>query len=515
MVEKLCLANPLELFLDKARDQFTRADMLRVINERNIERIAFHYTGIDGQLKELKLPVSSLAGAERILAMGERVDGSSLFKGMVETAASDLYVIPSYRTAFLNPFDERSLSFLCRFLDRQGNYAVFPPENILRLAHQRFIQRSGCELHALGELEFFLIGEGGHEVFAPQRQAGYHATAPFFKSGDVVNEMVRYIAQITGAVKYAHAEVGFIESVRSDRPLLAGKRAEQHEIEFLTRPIDEMGDFIALAKWIIRNVAYRRGMMATFAPKLEEGVAGNGLHVHVELVRQGRNIMTRDDGSLSDEALKLIGGIVYYAPTLSAFGNTVASAFLRLVPNQEAPTRICWSHTNRSALVRVPLGWAGFAGIDNLAQMVNGPHDAAYHDPRGRQTVELRSPDGSAAFHLLLAGMTVAAEHGLMHDDMKELALRTQVQGDIFQDKSLVEGLVALPGSCVACARMLEKHRALYETGGVFPPSVMDYVIKLLTKENDEHLNRELSQMSAEERLVETRKVMHRDIHRH
>ena len=293
---------------------------------------------------------------------------------------------------------------------------------------------------------------------------------------------------------------------------MAGKRAEQHEIEFLTRPIDEMGDFIALAKWIIRNVAYRRGMMATFAPKLEEGVAGNGLHIHMELVKGGRNVMTGEDGALSDEALQLIGGIVYYAPTLSAFGNTVASAFLRLVPNQEAPTRICWSHTNRSALVRVPLGWAG---IDDLSQAVNQVGDLPYRDQRGRQTVELRSPDGSAAFHLLLAGMTRAAEYGLTTVGMKELALRTQVKGDIFQDKHLLESLVALPGSCVACARMLDKHRALYEEGGVFPKGVIEHVIRLLNKENDEHLNRELSQMSAEERLVETRRVMHRDIHRY
>ena len=95
MVDKLSLGNPLAILLDKSCDQFNRSDMLRVITERNIERIAFHYTGMDGQLKELKLPVSNLAQAERILAMGERVDGSSLFKGMVETASSDLYVVPS------------------------------------------------------------------------------------------------------------------------------------------------------------------------------------------------------------------------------------------------------------------------------------------------------------------------------------------------------------------------------------------------------------------------------------
>ena len=160
-------------------------------------------------------------------------------------------------------------------------------------------------------------------------------------------------------MKYAHAEVGYIDSVRSDLPLLAGRRAEQHEIELLTRPIEEMGDLIGLARWIIRNVAHRNGMLATFAPKIEEGVAGNGLHFHMELMKDGQNIMS-DDGrrACRPDARKLIGGLVDYASTLSAFGNTVASSFLRLVPNQEAPTRICWSHNNRSALIRVPLGWS-------------------------------------------------------------------------------------------------------------------------------------------------------------
>jgi glutamine synthetase len=512
VVDNVLLANPLSLLLDKEREDFTRADMLRVIRERNIERISFHYTGIDAQLKELRLPFSNLEQAQRILASGERVDGSSLFKDLVDTSCSDLYVIPSYRTAFISPFDNRSLDFICRFLDRDENLAAFPPDNILSIAHERFKQNTGTELHALGELEFFLLGEGGPEYFAPQQQAGYHASSPFFKSGDVVNEMLRYLAQITGAIKYAHAEVGFIESVRSDLPLLTGRRAEQHEIEFLTRPVEEMGDFLALAKWIIRNVAYRHGMLATFVPKLEEGVAGNGFHIHMELVKDGHNIMTKPGGELSDEALKLIGGIVHYAATLSAFGNTIASAFLRLVPNQEAPTRICWSHANRSALIRVPLGWSR---NEHLAKKVNPNEPEHYRDARGRQTVELRSPDGSAIFHLLLAGLTTAAEYGLTKEGMIDLAKRTFVKGNIFEEKEKLSELEPLPGSCVACSNLLNQRRSMYEEFGVFPKTVIDYVVSLLAKEDDLHLNSRLSRMTAEERLHTTRKLMHHDMHRH
>lgn len=512
MTAPLPLSNPLCTLLDKEREDFTRADLLEVIAKKGIERLTFHYTALDGQLKEMRLPFSDIREAERLLASGERVDGSNLLKGLVDASVSDLYVVPSYKTTFINPFDSSSLDFLCRFLDRKGELAHLPPDNILSIAHSRFKERTGLDLHVLGELEFFLVGPGGTEYYTRPRQTGYHSASPFMKGGEIVDEMVRHIQQITGAVKYAHSEVGFIESVRSDKSFLVGSRAEQHEIEFQTRPIEEMADFIALAKWLIRNVASRHGMMATFAPKLEEGVAGNGFHVHLELLRDGKNIMVGERHGLSTEALKLIGGVVHYASTLSAFGNTVAAAFLRLVPNQEAPTRICWSHSNRSVLVRVPLGWSGDR---DLSAKVNPSEPAAFQDDRGRQTVELRSPDGSALFHLLLAGLVTAAEHGLTAEGMLDLAEHTYVQGNIFEDPELLARLEPLPGSCVACAQLLLERRAMYEELGVFPPSVIDYVADLLIKEHDEHLNRQLAQMPAEERLTATRQIMHRDLHRH
>jgi glutamine synthetase len=252
-------------------------------------------------------------------------------------------------------------------------------------------------------------------------------------------------------------------------------------------------------------------MLATFVPKLEEGVAGNGFHFHMELIRDGENLMTLPGGGLSPEALKLIGGLVHYAPTLSAFGNTVASAFLRLVPNQEAPTRICWSDSNRSALIRVPLGWAQ---TPNLAPRVNPAEKEPYADDRGRQTVEIRSPDGSALYHLLLAGLTTAAEYGLTTEGIQEQAGETRVTGNIFSDQELLNRLKPLPGSCVAAARLLQQHRDMYDKFGVFPPAVVDYVIELLLREDDAMLNASLSKMTADERLTATRHVMHRDIHR-
>jgi glutamine synthetase len=513
------LANPLSVILDKSPGDFTRSDFLRVISERHIERITFHYTALDGKLKELNLPVASAAEAESILAEGERVDGSSLFKGMVDASLSDLYVVPVYRTAFFNPFDAGSLDFICRYLTKEGELAPFALDSILVNANRVFRRTSGLELRALGELEFFLVSDPGRSLYPARRQHGYHAASPFLKSGEILNEMVRNITQITGAVKYAHSEVGFVASVRSDLEEIRGKQAEQLEVEYLPLPVEEMADALVLGRWLIRNTAYRHGCVATFTPKIEEGVAGNGLHFHFELAREGRNIMSGEDGRISESARRLIGGLCYYADSLTSFGNTVSSAYLRLVPNQEAPTRICWSDLNRSAMIRVPLGWSN---LRHLAKRLNPQQPPGPEEAAGRQTVELRSPDGSAIIHLLLAGVVMAADWSFREDDSLfnkvmplELADSLYVRGNVFTDEALLRKLPPLPRSCVESSRILLEKRELYERDDVFPPSVIEYVARLLEAEDDETMNQMLADLPADDRLRETRKIMHRDLHRH
>jgi glutamine synthetase len=513
------LANPLSVILDKSPADFTRSDLLRAIDKRHIERVTFHYTALDGKLKELRLPVASSAEAESILAEGERVDGSSLFKGMVDASLSDLYVVPVYRTAFFNPFDAGSLDFICRYLTKDGDLAPFALDSILTSANRVFRRTSGLELRALGELEFFLLSDPGLPLYPGRKQHGYQAAPPFLKSGEILNEMVRHITRITGAVKYAHSEVGFVASVRSDLEEIRGKQAEQLEIEYLPLPVEEMADALVLGRWLIRNTAYKHGCVATFTPKIEEGVAGNGLHFHLELARGGRNVMSDQGGGISETARRLIGGLCYYADSLTAFGNTVSSAYLRLVPNQEAPTRICWSDLNRSAMIRVPLGWSN---LSHLAGRLNPRETALPQGAAERQTVELRSPDGSAIIHLLLAGVVMAADWAFREDGSLfnkvmplELAESLYVRGNVFTDEALLRRLPVLPRSCVESSRILLEKRELYERDGVFAPSVIEYVARLLEAEGDETMNQKLADLPADDRLHETRRIMHRDLHRH
>jgi glutamine synthetase len=510
------LNNPVAVLLNKSTEAFRRKDFLKLIELKQLEKITFHYIALDGKLKELKIPIAEPGQVEAILAEGERVDGSSLYKGLVDMGLSDLYVVPVYRTAFFNPFDDKSLDFICRYLDKDGHPIHFALDNILARAHQLFKQHSGLELRALGELEFFLLSDNDKNLYPAPKQRGYHSSSPFVKTGYVLDEMVRHITRITGSVKYAHSEAGYLENVQSEQEEINGKKAEQMEIEFLPEPVEQIADHLVLARWLIRNVAYKHGMVAIFTPKIEEGIAGNGFHFHLELVRGGNNIITGSDGRLSQEAMRLIGGLCKYADSLTAFGNTVASSYLRLVPDLEAPTRVCWSDLNRSAMIRVPLGWTN---IRNLAGVVN-PGEEDFSRSESRQTLELRTPDGSALIHLLLAGIVMSADWAFPQEAATDkealgLARKLYVRGNIFKDKKLLESLPKLPASCVASARVLREKRDLYERDGVFPSSIIDYTARMLDEEDDEFLQSKLESLPENERQALARKIMHKDLHKH
>lgn len=499
---RYALANPLMEFLNKMPDDFQREDFLRVIEAKQIERMTFHYTALDGRFKELKIPVANRKQAELVLAEGERVDGSSLFKGILEAGVSDLYVVPDYRTAFLNPFDERSLDFICRFMDKEGERAPFAVDNILHKAHSRFTENSGLDLYALGELEFYLIYDSDPKIFPMRKQQGYHESAPFRKSGEILDEMIHHISRIAGVVKYSHSEVGYIDNIQSDRSEILGKSAEQLEVEFLPRPAEEMADFLVLAKWIIRNVAFKHGCVATFAPKIELGVAGNGLHFHLQVRKDGKNITSGPDKKLSESALRLIGGLCHCAQSLTAFGNTVASSYLRLIPHYEAPTRIFWSDLNRNALIRVPLAWTT---AHHLADRINPGTSTPESVFENRQTVEFRSPDGSALIHLLLAGVATAGDWAFADDESLKLAERFYVDVEKTPEEGLLEGLPVLPSSCGESARILAAKKAFYERGGIFPSNVIDYIVSMLGEESIE-----VQSLSGS---VDMRKLMHKYLH--
>ncbi|MFA5138834.1 MAG: glutamine synthetase family protein [Elusimicrobiota bacterium] len=504
-------ANPLVQALGKLPEDFTRKDLLGLIKKRGIRSVHFRYPGGDGKLKELKLPINDLNDIDAVLADGERVDGSSLFKGMVDPGSSDMYVVPVYRTAYLSPFVPDCLEFVCRFLDNKAEPALLTPDNVLARSDEAFRSKTGMELHALGELEFYLIYPDEQNLYPGRTQGFYHEAAPYARWDGLAEDILRHTSQICGGVKYVHSEVGYISASTADLPEVQGKRMCQVELEFLPAPVQETAARLLVAKWIIRNLAARQGVLVTFAPKLSLGDAGSGLHFHLRVTRKGANVMTEKNGDLSETAHSTIGGLLQAAPSLTAFGNTCAASYLRLVPHQEAPVRVCWSAANRSALVRVPLGWRG---VRNLATRVNPKQPADFDGDEFGQTVELRSPDGSADIYLLLAGMAAAVRYGLTHgDESLKAALECKVDRNIFNDPKACARLKPLPRSCWESARALETDRARYAADGVFPAATLDYCVRRLDAEQDKDLASGLAEMGPEQKTETLMRLVRSSLH--
>ena len=489
--------NRVVAFLGKPASEFTKADIVQYIKENGIRMVNFMYPAGDGRLKTLNFVINSAANLDAILTCGERVDGSSLFP-FIEAGSSDLYVLPRFSTAFLDPFAEiPTLSMLCSYFNKDGEPLESSPENTLRKACRAFKEVTGMEFEAMGELEYYVIAPDSG-MFPATDQKGYHESAPYAKFNDFRTACMSYIAQAGGQIKYGHSEVGNFT--------IDGNVYEQNEIEFLPVAAEDAADQLVIAKWIIRNLAYRYGFDITFAPKITAGKAGSGLHIHMRITRDGNNCML-DGGSLSVVARRAIAGMMELAPSITAFGNTNPTSYFRLVPHQEAPTNVCWGDRNRSVLVRVPLGWASKSDMCRLA---NPLEPASNYDTTQKQTVEMRSPDGSADIYQLIAGLAVACRHGFEMENALEVAERTYVNVNIHRKENAdkLSSLAQLPDSCAASADCLERQRAVFEEHNVFSPAMIDGIIKRLRSYNDRALRADIGD-DREEMLALVRRYFH------
>ena len=469
-------------FLQKPASEFTKADIITYIQKNDIRMINFMYPAADGRLKTLNFVINNAAYLDAILTCGERVDGSSLFP-FIEAGSSDLYVIPRFRTAFVDPFAELpTVSMLCSFFNKDGEPLESSPEYTLHKACKAFKDVTGMEFQAMGELEYYVISED-EDMFPATDQCGYHESAPYAKFNDFRTECMAYIAQTGGQIKYGHSEVGNFA--------LDGMIYEQNEIEFLPVRAEDAADQLMIAKWVIRNLAFSYGYNITFAPKITVGKAGSGLHIHMRIMKDGQNQMLKE-GILSETARKAIAGMMVLAPSITAFGNTNPTSYFRLVPHQEAPTNICWGDRNRSVLVRVPLGWTSGAG--DMLRDANPLEKVEDQDFSGKQTVEFRCPDGSADVYLLIAGLAVAVRHGFEMKDALQYAKERYVDVNIFDDanKGVADRLSQLPASCYDSALCLEKQRADFEKYGVFAPGLIDGLVAGLKKFDDKTLRQDL-----------------------
>jgi glutamine synthetase len=438
----------LERLIGRPAHEWTVDDLTALVHERGIRVVSLMHVGGDGWLKTLDFVPRGLGHLRDILSGGERADGSSLFPGLgIPAGASDVVLRPHVSRAFLDPFSPLpTLAVMCGHAGRDGQPLPQSPDTLVRRAHARLAAATGVSLHALGEVEFFLGRRSTENDMYGADDRGYHATSPFVFGEGLRRRALAILAELGVPVKYAHSEVGYVEASEAD-----GVIWEQHEIELGLAPLPEAADAVALTQWVLRNLAHAEGMRCSFEPILRRGHAGNGLHFHFSPVIDGMHTATRGaDGTLTDPARWLIGGLVQYGGALMAFGNRAEESFVRLTQAKEAPNKVTWGEYDRRALVRLPV-----VATDADGRLVSPP------------TIEFRLPDGSAHPHLMMAGVAQSMIGGRDTRDLDALLESTAAR--------VADGSGAsVPRSFGEVAEALQRHRAVLEAGDVFPSVLVD-----------------------------------------
>ncbi|MBU0690779.1 glutamine synthetase, partial [bacterium] len=343
-------ASRLQRLLDKPFTEWSVDDLVQVFLESGLRQVSLMHAGGDSALKVLDFVPRDVDHLRRILRAGERADGSSLFpKSGIGARASDIILRPRPETAFIDPFAAHgSLVLLCGHAQRDGSELPQSGDTILRNAFRRLQTEAGFELHALGEVEYFLGTEPIERDLQSVGDRGYHATSPYVFGEELRREALSMLAEIGVPVKYGHSEVGFAPS-----ELETDLVWEQHEIELALQPLPQAADSVLITQWVLRNLARRMGMRISFEPVVRKGHAGSGMHFHLAAFRGNEFCPVIVKESLDETARWIIGGLLKYGGALMAFGNRKPGSFLRLFQGKEAPTGVTWGRFNRKALVRL------------------------------------------------------------------------------------------------------------------------------------------------------------------
>jgi glutamine synthetase len=446
-------AQKLTHLIGHAPHEWTVSSLVDVVRETRVRLVSFLHVGGDGWLKALDFVPRDLSHLHDVLSGGERADGSSLFGTLgIAVGASDIVIRPRPSTAFLDPFSpEPTLAILCSHYGRDGRPLPVSPDTLVREAHERLKRETGIDLHALGEVEYFLGKPRTDSDVYGGSDRGYHAAAPFVFGEALRRRALLLLAEIGVPIKSGHSEVGYIQAVED-----GGLTWEQHEIELNLQSLPAAADSVVLTQWVLRNLAAREGLRCSFEPVVLQGHAGTGLHFHLSPVIGGKpRNHTGETGELVEQAKWLIGGLVLFSGALMAFGNRARTSFLRLTQAKEAPDNVTWGRYDRKALVRLPIV----------------PADEDGH-PTCPETIEFRLPDGSAHPHLLLAAVAQVMAAGRNIQGLDELLEMTAASAPRRPD-----GKIPVPRTFAEAAEALRQNRGILEAADVFPKNLVDRVI--------------------------------------
>jgi glutamine synthetase len=356
----------------------TASDLLDLSEAHQVRFLRLQFTDILGVIKNVELPASQFRKALKGDIM---FDGSSI-EGFVRVEESDMLLQPDMSTFQIFPWGDpsaRVARLICDVNMPDGSAFAGDPRGVLKRQLAK-ASAAGFSMNAGMEAEFFLFkpSADGRPSTETHDVGGYFDLAPVDQGEDARRAIVDVLEQMGYEVEAAHHEVAH----------------GQHEIDFRYADALRTADNISTFRFVVKQVARRFGLQASFMPKPVFGQNGSGMHTHQSLFRLGQNAFWDPKGEweLSKTALHYIGGLLRHARGMCAVTNPLVNSYKRLVPGFEAPVNVAWSMRNRSPMIRVP-------------------------ERRGVGTrVELRTPDPSANPYLALTVMLAAGLDGLATD---------------------------------------------------------------------------------------------------
>jgi len=353
-----------------------REEILQLCSEKNVKFIRLQFTDILGIPKNVSITIKQL---EKALANEIMFDGSSI-EGFVRIEESDMYLHPDPNTFAIYPWTTSTegniARLICDVYNADGTPFPGDPRYILKRA-LKSAEEMGYTFKAGPEAEFFLFhtAPDGSSTTQTHDKAGYFDLSPVDLGENARREMVLTLEKFGFEIEASHHEVA----------------PGQHEIDFKYSDALDIADKIITFKMVVRTIAQRHGLHATFMAKPIYGEAGNGMHINQSLFQGEANAFWDKDAphQLSKEAFSFIAGILQHARAITAITNPTVNSYKRLVPGYEAPVYIAWSAQNRSPLIRIPA-------------------------KRGAATrIELRSPDPTCNPYLALAVVLMSGLDGI------------------------------------------------------------------------------------------------------
>src|SRR4030066_2358236 len=355
-----------------------KKDVLRISKEKKVKFVRLWFTDILGFLKSFAITIRELEGA---LEDGMGFDGSSI-AGFVRIDESDMVAMPDPSTFRILPWksnDQVVAVMFCDILEPNGNPHQGDPRWVLKKNLAR-AAKMGYTFNVGPELEYFYFARSTGKPESLD-QGGYFDLTPLDVASDLRKQTVTVLEEMGIPVEYSHHEVA----------------PSQHEIDLKYRDALTMADSTMIYRLVVKEVAFKNNVHASFMPKPIFGVNGSGMHTHQSLFKGKKNAFfdPKDQYHLSDIAKHYIAGLMKHAREITLVTNQWVNSYKRLVPGYEAPVYISWAQRNRSALVRVPM----------------------YKPGKEKATrIEFRSPDPACnpylAFSVLLAAGLEGIEKG-------------------------------------------------------------------------------------------------------